>query len=119
MSPTSDAAGNKLISAADAEAAFVPPCAIASVPELISDAAILFPVSVCVPARLTSVSVAAGIVTVKAEAAEAGALVILPVAVALASVRFPVVVPATPIVSVGLDQVRFAPVSETAVVLDA
>lgn len=44
--------------------AFDPPLAIANVPEFTSLAAMLLFVKVCVPARLTSVSVAAGMLTV-------------------------------------------------------
>ena len=61
----------------------------------------VFAVSVWVLPRLTRVSVAAGMVTVNADAAEAVIRLTLPVAVEDASFRMPAVAPATPIVSVG------------------
>ena len=56
--------------------------------------------AVFVPADSKSVPVAAGTVTVKADAAEAGVRVTLPVAVELAKVKVPFDVPATPRVGV-------------------
>lgn len=65
-------------------------------------------VNVCTVPSTASVSVAAGTVMMKPEVAAAGVSDTLPVAVEDDSFRMPVVVPATPTVSVGEDHVKLA-----------
>jgi hypothetical protein len=63
-------------------------------------------VSVWVAVKATNVSVIAGSVKVNADAADAGVKLTLPVAVEEAILRMPVVVPATPIVNVGVEKLK-------------